>query len=101
MSKKANLTLGEVLGKKGEDAHSRGIELSDLPALLGEGMPKLEFHALGRIRLMRALRARFGENFKNVPGIQQVIAKFDHEAKIEMQHHLLRRKLGRKHGHAR
>lgn len=96
MSKKANLTLGEVLGKKGEAAHSRGLDLKDLPDLLGEGMPKLEFHALGRVRLMRALRTRFGENFKNVPGLQHLIAKFDHEAKIEMQHHMIKRKLGRK-----
>ena len=95
MSKKANLTLGEVLGKKGEQAHSRGLELHDLPDLLGEGMPKLEYHALGRVRLMRALRERFGENFRSKPGVQQLIAKFDNEAKIEMQHHLIRRKLGR------
>lgn len=96
MSKKANATLGEILGKKGEQAHSRGLDLKDLPDLLGEGMPKLEFHALGRVRLMRALKQRFGDNFKNVPGIQSVIQKFDHEAKIEMQHHLIRQKYGRK-----
>lgn len=96
MSKKANMTLGEVLGSKGEAAHSRGIELSDLPSLLGEGMPKLEFHALGRVRLMRALETRFGRGFRAVPGVQQIIAKFDHEAKIEAQHHLIRRKLGRR-----
>ena len=96
MSKKANATLGEIMGKKGEQAHGRGIELHDLHDLLGEGMPKLEYHALGRVRLMRALRQRFGEGFRNVPGIQDVIGKFDREAKIEMQHHLIRRKLGRK-----
>ncbi len=94
MSKKANLTLGEVMGRKGESAHSHGLELSDLPDLLGEGMPHLEFHALGRVRLMRALRTRFGENFRNVPGIQSLIKKYDDEAKIEMAHHLLKRKLG-------
>jgi hypothetical protein len=96
VSKKANLTLGEVMGKKGENAHSRGIDLKDLPDLLGEGMPHLEFHALGRVRLMRALRQRFGDNYRNVPGIQSVIKKFDDETKIEMQHHLLRKKFGRK-----
>lgn len=95
MSKKANLTLGEVMGRKGENAHTRGLDLSDLPDLLGEGMPHLEYHALGRVRLMRALRQRFGENFKNIPGIQSVIQKFDHEAKIEAQHHFIKKKLGR------
>jgi hypothetical protein len=90
------MTLGEVLGKKGEQAHGRGLELHDLPALLGEGMPKLEYHALGRVRLMRALRTRFGENYKNVPGIAAVIQKFDHEAKIELEHHKIKMRLGRK-----
>ncbi len=96
MSKKANVTLGEIMGRKGETAAGRGVELHDLPDLLGERMPKLEYHALGRIRLMRALKERFGENYRNVPGIQHVIQKFDNEAKIEMQHHLLKMKLGRK-----
>ncbi len=96
MSKKANATLGEVMGRKGASAHERGLELKDLPDLLGEGMPRLEFHALGRLRLMKALRARFGENYRNVPGIQSVIKKFDDEVKIEAQHHLIRMKLGRK-----
>ncbi len=96
MSKKANSTLGEILGKKGEAAHSRGLELMDLPDLLGEGMPHLEYHALGRVRLMRALRQRFGEDFRSVPGIQSVIKKFDAEAATEMHHHMLKRKFGRK-----
>ncbi len=96
MSKKANLTLGEVLGKQGEQSHAQGLELRHLPDLLGEGMPKLEFHALGRVRLMRALRQRFGENFKNVPGIQGLIQKYDKETKIEAEHHLIRQRLGRK-----
>lgn len=74
----------------------RPLELNDLHDLLGEGMPKLEFHALGRVRLMRALRQRFGENYKSVPGIQDVISKFDHESKIELQHHLIKKKFGRK-----
>lgn len=95
MGKKANLTLGEVMGRKGAE-HSGGVELKDLPDLLGEGMPKLEFHALGRVRLMRALRQRFGEGFRNVPGIQSLISKYDQETKTEMQHHLLRKKFGRK-----
>jgi len=96
MGKKANATLGEVMGRKGAHAQERGVSLHDLPDLLGEGMPKLEFHALGRVRLMRALRQRFGENFKSVPGIQHVIAQFDHEARQEAHHHMLRRRLGRK-----
>ncbi len=96
MSKKANATLGELMGKSGAGAASRGLELHDLPALLGEGMPHLEYHALGRVRLMRALRQRFGEDYRSVPGIAGVISKFDAEARTEMQHHLIKRRLGRK-----
>lgn len=96
MGKKANATLGEVMGRKGAHAHEHGLSLHDLPDLLGEGMPKLEFHALGRVRLMRALRARFGENFKNVPGLQGLIQKFDQETRLEAHHHMIKKKLGRK-----
>lgn len=96
MSKGRNATLGEVLGKKGAEASSRGIELKDLPDLLGEGMPKLEFHALGRVRLHRALEQRFGQNYRSIPGVQEIMRKFDHEVKIEAHHHMLRRKFGRK-----
>ena len=96
MSKKANATLGEVMGRKGAAAASRGIELKDLPDLLGEQMPKLEFHAVGRLRLMRALRERFGQNFRSNPHITDLLRKFDSEAAIEAHHHLIRQKFGRK-----
>jgi hypothetical protein len=79
------------MGKRGADFARDGVELKDLPALLGEGMPKLEFHALGRVRLMGALRQRFGDGFRNIPGIAEVIKKFDHEAKVELEHHKLRK----------
>jgi hypothetical protein len=98
MSKTGKTTLNEVMGKHGEKFASRGLELHDLPELLGEGMPKLEFHTLGRIRLIRALRNRFGNHYRSVPGVQQVMQKFDHQAKIELQHHEIRKRLGRKPG---
>ncbi len=84
------------MGKKGAHASERGIELHDLPDLLGEGTPKIEYHALGRVRLMRALATRFGRNFRSIPAIQHIIAKFDRETKIEAHHHMLRKKYGRK-----
>lgn len=93
---KGKATLNEVMGKRGEDFHKQGLDLSDLPEVLGEGMPKLEFHPLGRIRLMRALQQRFGSGYRNVPGVSQVMQKFDEQAKLEMQHHLIKKRLGRK-----
>jgi hypothetical protein len=84
------------MGKKGEDAKKNGLDLHDLPDVLGEGMPKLEFHALGRIRLMRALQQRFGSGYRNVPGVSSVMQKFDEQAKLELHYHHLKQKLGRK-----
>lgn len=94
MAKGSKTTLNEIMGERGEEFHKNGLDLSDLPSLLGEGMPKLEFHALGRLRLMSALRQRFGDGYKNVPGIAHVITKFDDEAKKELHFHLLKKKLG-------
>jgi hypothetical protein len=96
MGKGQTTTLNELMGARGEDFHRNGVELDDLPALLGEGMPKLEFHALGRVRLMRALRQRFGDSYRNVPGIAHVIRKFDEQAHIELKHHELKKKLARR-----
>lgn len=98
MGKSGKTTLAEVMGKHGEKFQKHGMDLEDLPGLLGEAMPKLEYHTLGRIRLIRALRNRFGNNYRSIPGIQQVLAKFDHAAKIEIQHHEIRKRLGRKPG---
>jgi hypothetical protein len=92
MGKGQTVTLNELMGKRGEDFTKNGVELDELPHLLGEAMPKLEFHALGRVRLMRALRQRFGDSYRNVPGISHVIQKFDEQARIEMKHHELKKK---------
>ena len=90
MSKHASLS--ELRGKSG----GHEIDLHDLPHLLGDNMPKLEFHALGRVRLVQALRRRFGANYRSVPGIAGLMTKFDHEAKIELEHHMIKKRLGRK-----
>ena len=89
-------SLNELMGKKGEDFAQHGIEFDDLPQLFGEKMPKLEFHALGRVRLMRALKQRFGEGFRSVPGVEQLMKKFDGEAQAELDHIKLKKRLGRK-----
>jgi len=96
MAKGGKTTLNELMGSRGEDFSKTGVELSDLPDLLGEGMPKLEFPPLGRMRLQAALKQRFGDNYRNVPGISQVMTKFDEQARIELHHHMLRKKYGRK-----
>lgn len=96
MSRSGKGSLQEIMGKRGEDFGKNGIGLHDLPHLLGDNMPKLEFHPLGRLRLMAALKQRFGENYRNVPGIHKLIEKFDEQAKIELEHHMLKKKWGKK-----
>lgn len=96
MAKGSKTTLNEIMGKRGEHFHSHGVEFDELPDLLGEGMPKLEFHALGRVRLQAALRQRFGDNWRNLPGIQKLMKRFDDEAETARQHHEIKKRLGRK-----
>lgn len=98
MGKAGKTSLNELMGSGGESFSKKSLELHDLPSLLGEQMPKLEFHTLGRIRLIRALRNRFGNNYRSLPGIQTVLHKFDHAAKLELVHHEIKKRLGRKPG---
>jgi len=76
------VSLGELMGKSGgTSAKSRKLTLDDLGDLLGERMPNLEYNPVGRLRLTTALRERFGDNYKNLPGISDIISEFDHETK--------------------
>lgn len=96
MAKGSKTTLNELMGSRGEQFQKEGITLHDLPDLLGEGMPKLEFHTLGRVRLMRALQQRFGEDYRNVPGVSQLIHEFDRNAKLELDAYKLSKRWGKK-----
>lgn len=68
--------LAELIGMKKEP-----VGLKDLPNLLGEKMPQMEFSQVGRIRLVRALKNRFGDGFRNIPGIKDILSQFDKETK--------------------
>lgn len=65
------------MGKKSEEIAERGLSLDDLPEILGEAMPELPKSEVGRFRLVRALRNRFGANFRSLPGVSNVIKEFD------------------------
>ena len=84
MSQRKNTSLGELMGGSGEKAKSRKLSLDDLNELLGERMPKLEFTPVGRFRLNQALRKRFGDDFKNLPGISDILSEFDKESKFNV-----------------
>ena len=70
-------TLNELTGKDGP-----AMRLEELPKILGEKMPELPFDSRGKIRLMRALKNRFGEGFKNIPGVKGILKDFEREMKV-------------------
>lgn len=70
-------TLGEIMGGKAEEIKSKGLSLNDLPEILGEAMPDLPKNSVGRFRLVRALRNRFGANYRSLPGVSNVLKEFD------------------------
>ena len=85
MARKVNglATLGELMGKHGGNAQSGGLSMENIHDLLGHEMPSIDYTPLGRIRLSRALQRRFGSNYKNIPGISQIINDFENKYKLE------------------
>ena len=71
-------TLGEIMGSKAKE-----VSLRALPEILGEKMPELPRDGVGRLRLMKALRNRFGEGFKNIPGVKGMLKEFDSEVNLK------------------
>ena len=83
MSKKT--TLNELLGKgAGDSAKNRKLSLDDLGELLGERLPDIKYTPVGRMRLANALRNRFGDSYRNLPGIDGLFKEFDDHAKFEV-----------------
>jgi hypothetical protein len=78
-------SLNELMGSKGEKGGAKSLSLDDLGGLLGERMPKLEFSPVGRLRLTQALRQRFGDNYRNLPGIEHILKEFDKETKMNVR----------------
>lgn len=81
MAKNRRTTLNEILGGSGD---KRSWGLSDLPNLLGEKMPKLEYHPVGRLRLVRALSMRFGPGYRNIPGVSDILKEFEDNMQTEV-----------------
>lgn len=75
MSRRA--TLNELMGSK---ASKKELGLEDLPDLLGERYPQMEYSPRGRLRLVTALRNRFGDSYRSLHGISGILKEFDKEA---------------------
>lgn len=78
------VSLNELMGKAA-GCGSKKLSLEDLGDLLGERMPKLEFSPVGRVRLLTALRNRFGDSYRNLPGISEIVKEFDDQAKFNVK----------------
>jgi hypothetical protein len=79
------VSIVELMGSAGGSAKSRDLSIDDLGELLGERLPKLEYTPVGRMRLMTALHNRFGDGFRNLPGIGKILKDFDTEAKFAVK----------------
>jgi hypothetical protein len=91
-------SLNEMMGKSAEKAENRKLSLADLKDLLGERMPKFDHTPVGRLRLITALRNRFGDDYKNLPGITDILEDFDKEAEFNITLHKMKLIKGKKHG---
>lgn len=81
------ISLNELMGGKGRETKKRKLTLDDLEDLMGERLPKMEFSPRGRYRLLTALRNRFGDNFKALHGISDILEEFDKEAEFNVRLH--------------
>lgn len=69
------------MGKAGS---KKSFSIKDLPEILGENLPELDHSPVGRIRLLRALKQRFGDNFRSLPGLKEIVHEFDEMADVEV-----------------
>jgi len=77
-------SLNELMGS-GAKQGGKKLSLDDVKEMLGERAPKIEFSPVGRLRLTSALRARFGDQYRNLPGIDDILAEFDENAKFSVK----------------
>lgn len=84
-------TLGELIGS------NSNMTLNDLDNILGERRPELPKNKVGRYRLIRSLRHRFGDQYRNIPGVKNIISEFDEEVRFQGVLDRMK-KVGRKDG---
>lgn len=79
---KGKVSLSEIMGSAGA-AKGGKLELRHLPQILGDALPDLPRNSVGRYRLISALRQRFGDNFRSLPGVSSLVDQFDRESQLE------------------
>lgn len=78
-------SLGEIMGRSGAQASEQGskLKLSALAEILGDAAPELPRNSVGRFRLIRALRNRYGNSWRTLPGVTDLVKEFDGEVAFE------------------
>jgi len=79
-AKGGNATLGELIG--GENS---SMSLTNIGDILGEKLPELPKTSVGRFRLIKALQQRFGNGYRNIPGVGNIIKEFDEDIRFNGQ----------------
>jgi len=59
------------------------MRLSNLADILGDAMPEMPKNGVGRHRLVRALQQRFGNNWRSLPGVKDLVKEFDRSVDME------------------
>lgn len=62
--------------------HRTSLTLADLPKLLGHKMPEITYDHVGRVRLHHALAQRFGNDYQNIPHIQDLLKQHSDAMKV-------------------
>lgn len=75
-------TLNELMGSG--DQPEMDFSLGNIKNILGEGTPEISFDKVGRLRLLTALRNRFGDNYRNIPGVKELLSEFDKETLVDL-----------------
>lgn len=88
MSKKTSLS--EIMGKAGANLKGKKLSMDHLHDLLGEALPEIPVNAVGRHRLVSALRNRFGVGWRNLPGVQDIVKDFDSKLEFETRLHKIK-----------
>lgn len=79
-------SLAEMMGVSAAQSGSAGtLKLDQLPKILGDAMPDLPKNSVGRHRLVRALQQRFGQNWRSLPGVKDLVKEFDKDMDLEVR----------------
>lgn len=79
MPQRGKVTLSELMGR------DEGLSFDNLHEVLGDRMPEIKYTPVGRLRLTTALRNRFGDNYRHLPGVEKLLKQFDEEAKFAVK----------------